>query len=56
MIIECNTPTSCQNFALKNIELFPQNQTPPTQICINAMENLNPELGIACRNGTFVPL
>ncbi|KAH8903906.1 family 28 glycosyl hydrolase [Coniochaeta sp. PMI_546] len=56
VIIECNTPTSCQNFALKNIELFPQNQTPPTQICINAMENLNPDLGIECRNGTFVPL
>ncbi|KAB5533598.1 family 28 glycosyl hydrolase [Coniochaeta sp. 2T2.1] len=56
VIIECNTPTSCTNFALRNIELFPQNQTPPTQICINAVETLNPDLGIVCRNGTFVPL
>jgi len=56
VIIECNTETSCQNFRLEDIELFPQNQTPATQICMNAMENLNPDLGIECRNGTFVPL
>jgi hypothetical protein len=56
VIIEYNTPTSCQNLALKNIELFLQNQTPPTQICIDAMESLNPDLGIVCRSETFVPL
>lgn len=47
---------SCQNFVLKNIEVFPQTLEPPTMICMDAIESLNPDLGTYCRNGTFIPL
>ncbi|ROW07294.1 hypothetical protein VMCG_03698 [Cytospora schulzeri] len=56
IIIECSTTASCQNFVLKNIEVFPQTLEPPTIICIDATESLNPDLGTYCRNGTFIPL
>ncbi|KUI72239.1 Exopolygalacturonase C [Cytospora mali] len=56
IIVECATTTSCQNFAFKNIEVFPQTLEPPTMICIDATESLNPDLGTYCRNGTFIPL
>jgi hypothetical protein len=36
--------------------VFPQDVRQPTVICIEAMADLNPHLGIACQNGTFVPL
>jgi polygalacturonase len=55
VIIECNTNSSCQNFALKNLEIFPESLAPPTTICINATAGLNPHLGIHCRNGTLIP-
>ncbi|RFU30468.1 hypothetical protein B7463_g5870, partial [Scytalidium lignicola] len=56
VIIECNTNSSCQNFALDNIQVFPQNLAPPTAICMNATAELNPNLGFYCTNGTFIPL
>ncbi|ROW01805.1 hypothetical protein VPNG_07813 [Cytospora leucostoma] len=56
VIIECGSTTSCQNLALKNIEVFPQTLEPPTIICIDASESSNPDLGTYCRNGTFIPL
>ena len=55
VIIECNTNSSCKNLQLENIQVFPQSMTPPTQICINATAALNPNLGLVCQNGTFVP-
>lgn len=56
VIVECNTNSSCQNFALKNIQIFPQSLAPPTAVCINATTELNPHLGFSCANGTFVPV
>lgn len=56
LIIECNSESSCKNFALKNMRVYPQNLAPATQICMNAVEALNPDLGIHCKNGTFIPL
>lgn len=55
VIIECNTETSCKNFALDNIQIIPQSMEAPTAVCINATTALNPKLGFDCRNGTFVP-
>jgi polygalacturonase len=54
VIIECNTNSSCNNFALENIQIFPQSLAAPTVVCINATAALNLHLGLACRNGTFV--
>ncbi|THV47848.1 hypothetical protein BGAL_0284g00020 [Botrytis galanthina] len=56
IIIECNTESSCKNFSLENIEVYPQDYRNPTVICINATSTLNPDLGFNCANGTFVPL
>jgi hypothetical protein len=56
IIIECNTKTSCQNFALENIQVFPETLTPATVICIDATAGLNPELGFQCANGTYTPV
>lgn len=54
-IIECNTDSSCKNFSLNNIQIIPQSMAAPTVICINATQELNPQLGFECRNGTFLP-
>ncbi|KAH8703608.1 pectin lyase fold/virulence factor [Talaromyces proteolyticus] len=56
IIIECNTNSSCKNFVVENIQVVPESATPPTMICINATEELNPELGFDCRNGTYIPV
>lgn len=56
IIIECNTNTSCQNFALENIQVFPQSLAPSTVICMNATAQLNPKLGLHCANGTYIPI
>ena len=55
IIIECNTESSCKNFALEDIQVIPQNLEDPTAICINATAALNPQLGFDCRNGTYLP-
>ncbi|KAH9842792.1 pectin lyase fold/virulence factor [Rhodofomes roseus] len=55
IIIECNTNTSCQNFQLSNINVYPQTMAQPTVICIDTEPELNPELGFVCANGTYVP-
>jgi hypothetical protein len=55
VIIECNTNSSCMNFALSGIEVFPQNMATPSVVCMNATASLNPHLGFNCANGTFVP-
>jgi hypothetical protein len=55
VIIECNTNSSCKNFALSSIQVFPQNLAEPTAICFNATASLNPQLGFNCANETFVP-
>lgn len=55
VIVECNTNTSCRDFQMRNIEVFPQDLEMPEVICFNATAKLNPELGFACRNGSFVP-
>lgn len=56
VIIECNTDSSCQNFALSNIEVFPQaGGVSSTAICINCTSANNPKLGFGGQNGTFVP-
>lgn len=55
VIIECNTNVSCRNFALSNIQVFPQSMAAPTVVCMNATASLNPHLGFYCANGTFVP-
>ncbi|OCK86060.1 glycoside hydrolase family 28 protein [Lepidopterella palustris CBS 459.81] len=54
IVIECNTNTSCQNFTLENIQVWPQSMEVPTVVCINATTELNPKLGFECRNGTFI--
>ncbi|OCT46447.1 Exopolygalacturonase C [Cladophialophora carrionii] len=56
VIIECNTNRSCKNFALDNIQVFPETLTPPTVICIDASAALNPNLGFQCANGTYTPI
>lgn len=55
VVVECNTNTSCQNFAVDNIQIVPQDYSQPTVICLNATQELNPKLGFSCANGTFVP-
>jgi len=55
VIIECNTNSSCRNFALQNIQLFPQDGSSPLAICLNCTAANNPRLGFAGVNGTFVP-
>ncbi|EME86029.1 glycoside hydrolase family 28 protein [Pseudocercospora fijiensis CIRAD86] len=56
IIIECNTNQSCQNFEMKNIQIFPQSALPPTVICMNATAHSNPALGFRCENGTYMPI
>lgn len=55
VILECNTGTSCKNFRFEDIQVYPQGQTPGSQICFNATASLNPDLGISCHNGSFIP-
>ena len=55
IIMECNTDSSCRNFATKNIQVFSQNEEAATVICLNATAELNPSLGFECRNGTYLP-
>jgi polygalacturonase len=55
IIMECNTNSSCQNFVAENIQVFPQSLAAPTVICLNASASLNPGLGFACTNGTYLP-
>ncbi|KAK4539971.1 hypothetical protein LTR36_009941 [Oleoguttula mirabilis] len=55
IIVECNTNTSCKNFEMSNIEVIPQSLDAPSVVCINATQALNPNLGFACANGTYVP-
>ena len=54
--MECNTNTSCKNFAVSNIDVFPQSLDASTVICLNASAELNPSLGFDCANGTYIPL
>lgn len=56
VIIECNTNVSCSNFTVDNIQIFPQSLQAPTVICENATAPLNPDLGLVCANGTYVPM
>lgn len=56
VIIECNTNSSCHNFALENIQLYPQSLAPPTVKCFNATAALNPNLGFQCVDGPFLPV
>ena len=56
VIVECNTATSCKNFALENIQVFPETLTPATVICLNATAAQNPALGFQCANGTYSPI
>ncbi|CZR64156.1 probable exopolygalacturonase [Phialocephala subalpina] len=55
VVVECNTNSSCQNFAVENVQIFPQDLSAPTVVCLNATKELNPRLGFECANGTFVP-
>ncbi|KAH9934766.1 pectin lyase fold/virulence factor [Fomitopsis serialis] len=55
IIVECNTDSSCRNFQMSNINVYPQTMAQPTVICIDAEANLNPELGFVCANGTYSP-
>ncbi|KAK5133325.1 hypothetical protein LTR08_007850 [Meristemomyces frigidus] len=55
IIVECNTNLSCKNFEMSNIQIIPQSLDAPRMICFNATQALNPNLGFACANGTFVP-
>lgn len=61
IILECNTNTSCMNFVFEDIQILPQNGQPPSVICLNATQELNPDLGLGvdangyCTNGTYVP-
>jgi len=55
VIVECNTDSSCQNFALRNIEFSPPVTTPPTAICVNCTAANNPRLGFSGVSGYSVP-
>ncbi|RXG41513.1 hypothetical protein VDGE_09366 [Verticillium dahliae] len=56
IIVECNEDDSCQGFEFDNMRIYPQDMTAPSVICMKATAALNPNLGIDCRNGTYVPL
>ncbi|RJE22938.1 hypothetical protein PHISCL_04707 [Aspergillus sclerotialis] len=56
VIIECAMKDSCKGFSVKNINVVPQSLEKPTVICMNATADLNPDLGIECKNGTYSPL
>ena len=60
IIIQCATDSSCQNFSIENIQLFPQSAAPPTQICQGVGAKTNPALGMKCADETwavpYVPL
>ncbi|KAF5521345.1 putative exopolygalacturonase C [Colletotrichum aenigma] len=55
VIIECNTEKSCKNFQTRDIKVHPQSKSESKLICMNAMPDLNPQLGFDCKNGTFAP-
>ncbi|KAH7017778.1 polygalacturonase [Ilyonectria destructans] len=56
IILECYNDKSCKNFKFNDIRIYPQDLSSPSVICMNAKASLNPEMGIDCHNGTFVPL
>ncbi|TDZ53320.1 putative exopolygalacturonase C [Colletotrichum trifolii] len=56
VIIECNTEKSCKNFKTTDIKLEPRNKGDAKVICMNAMPELNPDLGFTCANGTLADL
>ncbi|KAJ9092377.1 hypothetical protein QFC21_006879 [Naganishia friedmannii] len=53
--VQCGSDTACQGHQFKNIQLLPFNSKPATTICLNATAALNPKLGFACTNGTYLP-
>lgn len=56
IIVECTNATSCQGLEFENINVFPETLQDPTVVCMGPTTALNPNLGIECRNGSFVPV
>lgn len=55
VIMTCATDESCKNFRVENVQVIPQNYEMPTMMCKGVGAATNPEFGIDCVNGTFVP-
>lgn len=55
VIIECAKEDSCKGFSIENISVIPQSLEAPSVVCMNATAKLNPDFGIECKNGTYVP-
>ena len=58
VIVECNTNSSCRNFAFEGIDVWPKTMDvmETRTICLNASAELNPRLGFECANGTVAAL
>ncbi|TPX09185.1 uncharacterized protein E0L32_001645 [Thyridium curvatum] len=49
-IIQCATETSCKNFKVENVRLFPDSGEAPTQICQGVSAETSPHFGLVCAN------
>lgn len=56
VIMTCATATSCRGFHVENIEVIPQTYEMPTMMCTGVGTESNPNFGLACTNGSYVPL
>jgi hypothetical protein len=56
VIMTCATDTSCKNFRVENVQVIPQKQEAPSIMCTHVSTASNPDFGIGCINGTYVPL
>ncbi|KAK2014483.1 family 28 glycosyl hydrolase [Colletotrichum eremochloae] len=54
VIIGCSNRTSCRGLQTRDIRIDPQSRTVPKVICMNAMPDLNPNLGFDCANSTYI--
>lgn len=55
VIMTCASETSCNGFHVEDVEVIPQNYEAPTMMCTGVGAAANPDFGIDCVNGTFVP-
>ncbi|BEI88598.1 uncharacterized protein CcaverHIS019_0113160 [Cutaneotrichosporon cavernicola] len=55
VIMTCANADSCRGFNVENVQVIPQDYSDPSIMCTNVGTASNPEFGIDCVNGTFVP-
>lgn len=56
VVMTCATDQSCKNFQVDDVQVVPQKDDSPSIMCTQVAAATNPNFGIACINGTFVPL